>query len=147
MCCIPYGPLIITALPSANRERSFDFAWVHVLQDLSRQKNLNIECLQINHKKCNFLLCCRCCQAPLCMFFSSILNAVALGLACSGAFLWCGNLASRTTVSPCGLSHPSTVSRCVLSAISNGRLCIALRVRSPPWMPLEDAIDRTTRGQ
>jgi hypothetical protein len=30
-------------LPSANRERSFDFAWVHVLQDLSRQKNLNIE--------------------------------------------------------------------------------------------------------
>ena len=42
-CCIPYGPLIITALPSANRERSFDFAWVHVLQELSRQKNLNIE--------------------------------------------------------------------------------------------------------
>jgi hypothetical protein len=30
-------------LPSANRERSFDFAWVDVLQDLSRQKNLNIE--------------------------------------------------------------------------------------------------------
>src|SRR5437764_8609102 len=42
-CCIPYAPLIITALPSANRERSFDFAWVHVLQELSRQKNLNIE--------------------------------------------------------------------------------------------------------
>jgi len=30
-------------LLSANRERSFDFAWVHVLQNLSRRKNLNIE--------------------------------------------------------------------------------------------------------
>jgi len=30
-------------LLSANHERSLDFAWVHVLQNLSRQKNLNIE--------------------------------------------------------------------------------------------------------
>jgi hypothetical protein len=94
-----------------------------------------------------FLLCCRCCQAPLCMFFPSILDTVAPGLDCAGAFLWCGNLASRTTFCPCGLSRPSTVSRCVLSARSNLRLCLALRVRSPPWMPLEEARDRTTRGE
>ncbi len=95
----------------------------------------------------NFLLCCRCCQAPLCMFFSSILDTVAPGLDCSGAFLGCGDLASRTTSCPCGLSRPSTVSRCVLSARSHLRLCLALRVRSPPCMPLEDARDRTTRGE
>src|SRR5215831_7818910 len=76
--------------------------------------------------------------------FSSILDTVARGLDGSGAFLWCGNLASRPLVSPCGLSRPSTVSRCVLSAMSNVRRGIALRVRSPPWMPLEEARDRTT---
>src|SRR5215470_4874754 len=95
----------------------------------------------------NYLLCCRGCQAPWRMFFSSLLDAVALGLDGSGAFLWCGDLASRTTVSPCGFSRPSPVSRGVWSAMSNLRLSLALRVRSPPWMPLEDAIDRTTRGQ
>src|SRR5262249_38373276 len=94
-----------------------------------------------------YLLCCRCCQAPWRMFFSSLLDAVAPGLDGSGAFLWCGDLASRTTVSPCGFSRPSPVSRGVLSAMSNLRLCLALRVRSPPWMPLEEARDRTTRGQ
>ena len=89
-----------------------------------------------------FFLCCRCCQAPLRMFFPSILDAVAPGLDCSGSFLWCGDLASRPTVSPCGFSRPSTVARSVLSAMSNVRLGIALRVRAPPWMPLKDAIDR-----
>src|SRR5262249_18345343 len=36
------------------------------------------------------------------------------------------------------------VNRCSkrLSAMSNVRLGIALRVRAPPWMPLQDAIDR-----
>src|SRR5262249_42108412 len=43
-------------------------------------------------RKCRifYLLCCRCCQAPLGMFFPSILDAVAPGLDCSGAFLWWG---------------------------------------------------------
>ena len=27
------------------------------------------------------------------------------------------------------------------------RRCIALRMKSPPWIPLEDTIDRTTRGE
>ncbi len=66
--------------------------------------------------KCIFLLlCCRCCQAPLWMFFPSILDALVLGLDCSGAFLWCGNLVSRTPFSPCELSRPSTVSQCILA--------------------------------
>ena len=33
-------------------------------------------CLQINHKKCKFLLCCRCCQALLHIFLPCILWAV-----------------------------------------------------------------------
>ncbi len=39
-------------------------------------------------------------SSPLCMFFSSLLDAVILGLDGSSAFLSCGNLASHTTVSP-----------------------------------------------
>jgi hypothetical protein len=53
------------------------------------------------------------------MFFSSIVDAVAPGLDGAGAVRWCGDLASRPTVSPCGLARPSTVSRGGLSAMSH----------------------------
>src|SRR2546425_12703991 len=82
-------------------------------------------------------------KPPCVCFFLHSGRAVAPDHDCSGAFLWYGHPASRTTDVPCGLSHPSTVSRCLLSAISNLSLCSPLRVRSPPRMALEDAIDRT----
>ena len=79
--------------------------------------------------------------------FSSLPDTVILGLDCSSAFLECGNLASRTTVSLYGLSHLSTIPQYVLSTRSTVRRCIALRMTSPPWMPLEDARDGPTRGE
>jgi hypothetical protein len=51
------------------------------------------------------------------------------------------------TGSPCGLSHPATSARCLLSAMSHLRLCIALRVRSPPGMAREDARERPPGGE
>ena len=45
-------------------------------------------------------------SSPLVYIFSSIQDTVAPGLECSGAFLWCGDLTSRTTFCPCGLLTP-----------------------------------------
>src|SRR6266478_5319998 len=50
-------------------------------------------------------------KPPCVCFFLHSGHTVAPGHDCSGAFLWYGNPASRTTGSPCGLSHPATISR------------------------------------
>src|SRR6266849_5514397 len=35
----------------------------------SPQLSIRANCLNLNQKKCKFLLCCRCCQAPWHIFF------------------------------------------------------------------------------
>jgi hypothetical protein len=63
----------------------------------------------------NFLLCCRCCQAPLKIFsFLHSLGAVSHRPDRSGGFLWRWDLSSPTTFYPCGLHHPSPDALCVL---------------------------------
>ena len=62
----------------------------------------------------NFLLCCRCCQALVPIFFFPALSGRwVTSPRLSGGFLWRWDLASPTTFYPCGCNHPSPDSLCV----------------------------------
>src|SRR5712664_2464338 len=66
----------------------------------SPQLPIRANCLNLNQKKCKFLLCCRCCQALLCLFLPCLLGALC--------HLAPSRLAASLGVGTSRLQRPST---------------------------------------
>src|SRR5712691_12798547 len=101
----------------------------------SPQLSIRANCLNLNQKKCKFLLCCHCCQALL-PIFSSVhsLGGVSHCPERSGSVLWRRDLAFLLPFHPCGCRHSHSrlpCSRC-RDARDNLSLTMCKRARSPP---------------
>src|SRR6266851_5784894 len=101
----------------------------------SPQLSIRANCLNLNQKKCKFLLCCHCCQALL-PLFSSVhsLGGVSHCPERSGSVLWRRDLAFLLPFHPCGCRHSHSrlpCSRC-RDARDNLSLTMCKRARSPP---------------
>src|SRR5215510_3916464 len=57
-----------TPLPSAQHIAPCGRAYRGEYRCPSRRPTLGRKCLNLNQKKCKFLLCCRCCQGPFPIF-------------------------------------------------------------------------------